>query len=215
MKTLFALALLLFSAGNATAGIVFEKTVVTVPCAIGQNIVTAEIPFKVEGTATLSVTQIRTGCDCTVAEADAPEYAPGKTGKIKIKFTAGERTGRQNKTITVKTSDGREAVAFFRTNVPRILAFTPAFVFWKKNETPAAKEIEVKIVTEKQINITGFVASPEGVFAVELKTLEPGKRHTLKITPKDTASPVTARIVLKTDFPKDTTERFVIVAAVK
>jgi hypothetical protein len=207
------------------AGIAFDTPLVNAPCEAGQTEVRAEIPFRVEGGETLRVTSIKTGCDCTTGEADAASYAPGARGKIKLVFTVGERVGLQRKTITIKTSDGREQAVFFQTTVPVILQIAPAFVLWRKGEAAVAKQVRAKVVLrEKAVRVLGAKVTPAGAFAVEIQpqantgeTRGPGspREYEIKLTPQSTSAPVTARIVLETDFPTDKTERFVIVAAVR
>ncbi|MDR1497778.1 MAG: DUF1573 domain-containing protein [Puniceicoccales bacterium] len=206
------------------AGVVFDAVLISVPCKAGQTEVRAEIPFRVVGGETLRVTSIKTGCDCTSGEADAASYAPGTRGKIKIVFTVGERIGLQRKTITIKTSDGREQAVFFQTTVPVIMQLTPAFVLWRKGSAAEAKVVRAKVMLrEKTVRVLGAKVTPAGAFAVEIqpqanasgKHPEQPHEYAIKITPRSTAVPVTARIVLETDFPADKTERFVVVAAVK
>jgi hypothetical protein len=231
MKIVSFLSFLLFLFPCALrAGIVFEKALVVASCEAGQGTVKAELPFRVGGDVAVSVNSIKTGCDCTTAVADATSYAAGSTGKIKLTFVVGERVGFQRKTITVKTSDGKEAVAFFQTTVPAILEITPAFVFWKKGVAATEKQSRIKVVLAgKAVRVTGVKIVPEGVFSVAVEGVGVGKpadsgqagsalsyeTYLVKITPKATDKPATARIVLTTDFPKDVVERFVIVAAVK
>jgi hypothetical protein len=216
---LLPLTLLMLAPAILRGGIVFETPRIIAPCEAGQTLVKADLPFRVEASGgVLLITNIKTGCDCTTGVADAESYAPGSTGKIQLVFTVGERTGFQRKTITVKTSDGREAVAFFQTSIPRILSIKPAFVFWKKNAPGTEKQaIATVVLKDRPVAITGFDITPAGAFNV---TLHPpakpdGRDYRVSIVPRTTASPVTARIVLKTNFPKDAAERFVIVCAVK
>lgn len=221
------------------AGIAFDVPFVTAPCEGGQAVVNAELPFRVEGNSAVTIVSIRTGCDCTTGVADAASYAPGAKGKIKLVFTVGERTGFQRKTISVKTSDGKEAAAFFQTTIPAILEIKPAFVFWKKGEVATVKQVAVKVVlADKPVKVLSAVATPADAFSVELQAVTvkgngsgsvppkkgrpeavqvphlPGE-YILRITPKKTDVPLTARIVLKTDFPADAGERFVVVATVR
>ena len=215
--TRFLLLLLFPLLGTASlhAGLVIEQMVVTAPCEAGQNVVTAEIPFRVEGKETLQVEKILTSCNCTVGEADVPAYAPGAKGKIKLTFTVGERVGFQRKTITIRTSDGQEHVAFFQTTVPAILKLQPAFLLWRKGNQPEAKAVTIDVALSQPVEVTEVISSAPETFTTQLTTLEKGKRYTLTVTPKSTDKPLTARLVLKSSFPADDTERFVIVAAVK
>ncbi|MDR2513283.1 MAG: DUF1573 domain-containing protein [Puniceicoccales bacterium] len=212
-------SLLLLAPAALKAGIVFDVPQVIAPCEAGQVEVKAELPFRVKAAIPeLRITSIKTGCDCTVGTADAESYAPDAKGKIRLVFTVGERIGFQRKTITVKTSDGKETVAFFQTTVPAILTLKPAFVLWKKNAPKTAKQVQAKIVLEdRSVKITGLQITPAESFDATLHPpSKPGGRdYRISIIPRSTDKPITARIVLKTNFPNDETERFVIVGAVK
>lgn len=197
------------------AGLIIEQMVVTAPCEAGQNVATAEIPFRIEGKETLQVEKILTSCNCTVGEADASAYAPGAKGKINLTFTVGERVGFQRKTITIRTSDGQEHVAFFQTTVPAILKLQPAFLLWRKGSQPETKAVTIDVSLPQLVEVTEVISSAPEAFTTQLTTLEKGKRYTLSVTPKSTDKPLTARLVLKSSFPADDTERFIIVAAVK
>lgn len=213
----FLLLLLFPLLGTASlhAGLVIEQMVITTPCEAGQAVVIAEIPFRVEGQETLRIEKILTSCNCTVGEADAPAYAPNAKGKINLTFTVGERVGFQRKTITIRTSDGQEHVAFFQTIVPAILKLHPAFLLWRKGSQPEAKAVTIDVALPQSVEVTEVISSAPEAFTTQLTTLEKGKRYTLSVTPKTTDNPLTARLVLKSSFPADDTERFIIVAAVK
>jgi hypothetical protein len=79
-------------ANNLSPRISFEKTV----CDLGdvgwgtKN--TCEFKFTNTGQALLKIGKIKRTCGCTVFELDRKEYTPGRTGTIKVIYTAGKAT---------------------------------------------------------------------------------------------------------------------------
>jgi hypothetical protein len=67
--------------------------------------VVATFPFTNEGKEPVTITSLRTSCDCTTASLAKHTYAPGQGGSIMATFTVGGRTGPQTKTILVQTTD--------------------------------------------------------------------------------------------------------------
>ena len=59
-----------------------------------------EIEFTNTGNAPLVITKINSSCGCTVPEWPKEPIAPGKTGKIQVKYDT-TRVGPIRKTITV------------------------------------------------------------------------------------------------------------------
>lgn len=197
-------------------GIVFDVPQVTVPCEVGQTVVKATLSFRVETTdPMLKITNIKTGCDCTTATADAESYKSGAIGKIHLVFTVGERTGFQRKTVTIKTSDGKEAVAFFQTTIPPTLTLKPAFLIWGKNSPQTTQQILATLASSAKI--ISLQETPTDKFNTKL--IPPDKAgsqdYRINITPRSTAIPFTARIHIKTTLPNGKIEDFTIVASVK
>jgi len=79
-------------AKNLSPRISFEKTV----CDLGdvgrgtKN--TCEFKFTNTGKALLKIGKIKRTCGCTVFELDRKEYTPGRTGTIRVIYTAGKAT---------------------------------------------------------------------------------------------------------------------------
>jgi len=68
--------------------------------------VTGEFEFKNTGEGVLLIKKITPACGCTGVIADEKkEFQPGETGKIKFTFHTEGRTGVNEKTISVESSD--------------------------------------------------------------------------------------------------------------
>lgn len=60
--------------------------------------------FTNTGTSDLVVNSAVASCGCTVPKYSGKPVAPGKTGSIEVKFDTTDRSGKQTKTITVKSN---------------------------------------------------------------------------------------------------------------
>jgi hypothetical protein len=60
--------------------------------------------FTNTGTSNLVVNSAVASCGCTVPKFSGKPVAPGKTGSIEVKFDTTDRSGKQTKTITVKSN---------------------------------------------------------------------------------------------------------------
>src|ERR1700758_5610165 len=67
--------------------------------------VVAKYRFTNTGEQSLKIGSVKTSCGCTTAALTKTEYAPGESGEIEAKFVFAGSTGRQEKAITVSTSD--------------------------------------------------------------------------------------------------------------
>jgi hypothetical protein len=105
--------------------------------------VVATFPFTNAGSEPVTITSLRTSCDCTTASLAKHTYAPGEGGNITATFTVGGRTGPQTKTILVQTTDKHEGTVLLtmQVHLPEVLILTPRYVSW-----PVGGEREGKMV---------------------------------------------------------------------
>ncbi len=61
--------------------------------------------FKNTGTAELLILDAYSTCGCTIPEFSNQPVAPGEDGKIEVVFDSANRSGLQNKTITLKINN--------------------------------------------------------------------------------------------------------------
>ncbi len=57
--------------------------------------------FTNVGKSNLIISSVHASCGCTVPKYDTEPVLPGKTGKIEVVFDSSDRSGIQNKTVTV------------------------------------------------------------------------------------------------------------------
>ena len=67
--------------------------------------VSVTFKFKNTGTADLLILDAYSTCGCTIPEFVDQPVAPGEEGKIEVVFDSANRSGLQNKTITLKINN--------------------------------------------------------------------------------------------------------------
>ena len=69
--------------------------------------------FKNEGTAPLTLTNVKASCGCTTPSWTKEPIAPGETGKVAAEYNMA-RAGGFNKSITVTTAGGETVVLYIK-----------------------------------------------------------------------------------------------------
>jgi len=82
----------------------FEKTRHEFGKVIEGEIVSYNFKFTNTGNADLIITKVSTSCGCTASDYPTDPIKPGETKSIEAKFNSENRTGFQNKRITVLTN---------------------------------------------------------------------------------------------------------------
>ena len=60
--------------------------------------------FENKGIKPLKILSARGSCGCTVPSYSKEEIAPGKKGKVFVRFNSAGKSGQQNKTVTLVTN---------------------------------------------------------------------------------------------------------------
>lgn len=141
----------------------------------------------------------------------------GETGEIVATMTIGDRTGRQNRTITVTTdAAGQKFVhtLIMRVDIPELVSCSPQLLTW-----PIGGPL-----TERTVDIS--IAPSITAAGVSLNSVEPSQveaqleRHSatsyrLRLRPKSTGKPATIVVKLSLDAGSAGTRSIEIVALVR
>ena len=74
--------------------------------------------FKNEGTKTLEITGVDSGCGCTEVNIQNKTIAPGQEGRIEVIYNSAGEVGKQLKTITIfSNAETPQKQLFIRANV--------------------------------------------------------------------------------------------------
>ena len=97
----------------------WERTTAEITAKPGADAVFTTFSFQNTGAKTVRVLGITSTCGCTEAVANPNEIAPGQTGMIEVVFTIGERTGTQERQLTIQTDDAKTPTALtLRVTIP-------------------------------------------------------------------------------------------------
>lgn len=185
-------------ASTAQGELVWEQTQLELHPAIGDDTAIGHFKYQNKGDKLIAIKSVTTSCGCTAASAKQ-SADPGEKGEVTATFKIGDRTGVQQKAITVLTDDSAHpsTTLSLKVNIPQVLELQPTFVFWQAGEEPKPKTIVAKAgsgVSIKSLDVSSsspdFVAKVEPGSApnefrinVEPKQMKPGGAATFTIKP--------------------------------
>jgi Protein of unknown function (DUF1573) len=212
MKACFlAAAMSIFLCAHAHAELKWEQTVIALHAAPGDKQAVGHFQYQNVGQTPVHIRSADTSCGCTVARSQKNDVAPGEKGEITATFNIGERTGLQQKSITVKTDDPRNPVAVLtlKTFIGQALTLKPALVYWQMGEEPKPKTIVARIdknVPVKSLDVVS--SSPEFLHKVE-RGPAPGE-YRINVQPWQTTKPLTATLTIKTGYPAGSPKTYTV-----
>lgn len=204
----------LAAATLAHADLVWEKQTQEFHRAPEDGHVTAKFAFKNTGADAVTIKRLKSSCGCTTARLGKNTYAPGESGEIEVKFTFGNRRGPQRKIIGVTADDKREWMLDLRVFIHEPLTLSPALVWWRVGEAPAAKNVKLTTAAGQKVGVTGVKSSNPRVSA-KVETVAAGKEYVVRVTPQDTSAKEAAELTVTTDFPPDEPRSYRIYARIK
>lgn len=186
---------------SARAQLTWEKTEVELRPGPADKQVVGTFRFENKTDKPIRITSVHTSCGCTTAGKPKEVVAPGEKSEITATFNTGDRTGVQQKQITVQTDDPKQptSILTLKAVIASPLELQPTFVFWQQGEQPKPKTIVAKTTKEipvKHIDVTS--SSPEFQTSVENA---PNGEFRIKVQPKETTRTLAATLTIKPDNP--------------
>jgi hypothetical protein len=212
MKARFlAAAMSIFLCAHTHAELKWEQTVITLHAAPGDKQAVGHFKYQNAGQTPVHFRSVDTSCGCTVARTQKNDVAPGEKGEIAAAFNIGDRTGVQQKSITVKTDQPRNPVTVLtlKTIIGQALTIKPAFVYWQTGEELTPKTIVAQI--NKNVPVTSLdvvSSSPDFLHKVE-RGAAPGE-YRIHVQPRQTTKPLTATLTIKTGYPEGTPKTYTV-----
>ena len=198
--TAFCSALFWCLCSGTKAELIWDKSEIELRPKLGDATAVAIFKYENKGDKPIHINAVRTSCGCTVAASEKKDVAPGEKGEISATFHIGDRTGMQQKTVTVDTDDPTHpsTVLTLKAMISQFLDLQPALVFWQIGEQSKPKTITVKVakgVAVKSLDVTS--SAPD--FSAKV---EPGPgegEFRINVQPKDTTRPIAATLTIKPD----------------
>jgi hypothetical protein len=211
-----SLLLSLFLAVPAFAQLKWDTTEQSLKAKPGDREIVATYRFTNAGTTPVTIDTVKTSCGCTTAALAKNDYAPGESGQIVGRMDIGSRTGHQEKSIVVTTKQNPKSPTVLRllADIPEPVVMKPTFVMWALGESPTTKTIDIKVTDGFPVKLLK-VDSDNPDIKVEVSEVHPGVEVEVKVTPKNTARPESATLLVRTDYPTDNPQTYYAYARVK
>lgn len=164
-----------FVLNGSWANLVFPTTEAILTAKIGENSVSTSYEFKNEGPTEITVSEVTASCGCTVPVLEKKTYTPGEKGLLTVRYDVGDRQGRNEAWITVKTVVGVTRLRL-TVDMPLRAEISPRLVLFRKADSEKTNTILFK--ADLPVVITGIVAS-DPAFTVSSVNEVAGERHRL------------------------------------
>lgn len=199
----FFLGALLIGISSAQAQLTWEKKEIDLNPKAGDAEAVAHFKYENKTDKTINIKNVRTSCGCTVAALKKNDVAPGESGEVTATFKIGNRTGVQQKTVTVETDSAEEPATnlLLKATIAESVQIQPTFVFWENGEAPTPKKIVVS--GGKDVNLTKVdVTSSSPDFSTKVDKGAKAGEFIVTITPTDTKKMSSATLTIKSDLPQ-------------
>ena len=213
LKILLIVALA-FVTSIARSDLVWEQTQLELHPAVGDETAVGHFKYQNKGDKVVAIKSVTTSCGCTAASAKQTAD-PGEKGEVTATFKVGDRTGTQQKAITVLTDDASHpsTTLTLKVVIPVLVDLQPTFVFWQSGEPPKAKTILAKAgpgVSIKNVDVTS--SSPDFTAKVERGTSP--NEFRINVEPHQTTQSIAATLTVKPTLEKGPPKLFYATARV-
>lgn len=151
--------------------------------AIGAHEVVGIFEFVNRGTQAVRVTDVQSGCGCTVAVLDQDVVMPGEKGRVRATFHVGDRQGRQSVAVTVTAHEPavRTYDLTLEVVVQEFATVSPRLLHWRVGDDVSSKVFRLTLA-----NGFGFVGAEITSADFSIAVINPSSNTVeLTITPRD------------------------------
>jgi len=197
--------LLLFVCSVADAQLIFKQEKLSFTAKSSDGELNAEFVFENQGESPVTIEAVKASCGCTAATPDKKTYAPGESGTIAAKFTFGERSGRQNKTIKVTTVSPNSVKYNLELEVDILKSITlqPNLLRWDIGGELKTQRMIVKLLDPETMKFEVPDENTE-VFTIKVVDNEIPDEIWLDVTPKSLTKKIVDRTKLFAKSGSDT-----------
>ncbi|MDI1248806.1 MAG: DUF1573 domain-containing protein [Lacunisphaera sp.] len=184
---------------------------------LGDKEVVAVFSFKNTGTYPVTIREIQSSCECTVAELAKRTYAPGEGDAIKMIFTIGDRMGPQDRLMTTITDDPTAPLVnlTLRVDIPDLLHYSARMLYWQVHGALGEKPIEISAAGENRITTIAVKEIVPQQAVARVETMQTGEKYRLLIQPNALDQPRTIALTFVAHFADGTQHSFMIYALVR
>lgn len=161
------------SAIEVYAELTLEQSVVDLGTISDEEPKTVKVGFKNSGTGTLTITDLKGSCGCTVPQLAKKDYKPGEGGVIEITFNPHGKRDAQHTTVTIMSNDRVKSNATVAINSivrPNVMWDPQVVAFNQVGKGKGGKQILTITSRLENFNITEVTTTNPAAF--EAKVLE-------------------------------------------
>ena len=200
----------------SNAALLWENSQLQLTAMAGTPEIATAFSFRNTGDTPVTITGLRTSCSCTTAEVEKPNYAPGESGRIEIRFHPEERTGLVDRTITVTTDDQSTVTMSLRVNLFEPVVCSAKTLTWKKGTPALEQAVEIAANAPSLIRAIELESGDLEKFAnAQVETIEPSQRYRLLIAPLDPRQSRETPLHCRIEFTDGSIRRLVISTVIK
>jgi hypothetical protein len=182
----------------AGAALVWETTRIDRTAEPNTPAIEADFRFRNSGERPVTIVSLTPNCGCTAAETDRKTYASGESGRIKVVFTPGSRTGLQYKSVIVQDDTTSEPTNLeLRVAIQEFITLEPRLLEWTATANPGEKSILCKAEGKDEFEILG-VDSSNPSFIARFEIIRPRREFVVYVKPsvgrEDQATNISIRI---------------------
>ena len=167
-----------------------SEPVLSLAVAAGQSRASGYFKLVNAGKSAVAITRVAPSCTCTVATVDKQSLAPGESCRVTATFSAGNRSGIEQKTISVETGDdhGAPLVLTLRARVETYLELGPRVAIWNLGSAPVEQVFECSPGTTRPIRLTEVRSSDPRIVVEKIEEVEPGRLYRAHVLARETGS---------------------------
>lgn len=204
------------SAIEVYAEVTLEQDSVTLGTISDEESKNVKVGFKNTGTGTLTISQVKGSCGCTVPALAKSEYKPGESGVIEVTFNPHGKRGQQHTTVTITSNDRfqpNKTIAILSDVRPNVM-MDPQVVAFNQVQKGKGGTIMLKVTSRlDEFSITDITTTNPDAFEAKVvdsksETLEDGKpgkvtNIEVKLKPGTPVGMAQANLTLRTTNAKN------------
>jgi hypothetical protein len=174
-------------AAHRTTALVWTTQRIEERAKLGAERFEAVFPFRNPSAQSVTITAVESSCGCTTARLTKFAYGPGETGEIRAVFEFGDRSGPQQKVLTVHTNDSIVATHLvLRVDIPEAIVLERTVLEWNRAEATTAKTLFAR-TAGPEVELTKLGFDPAQVEA-RLTPAPAGGGYLITLRPLSTAA---------------------------
>lgn len=164
-----------------------------------------EVPFSFAFTnrsmRTITISEVKPTCGCTVATLAVKTYQPGESGSISVVFVVGTTMfGMQRKQIHVYTDNPAEQdiILSVEVTLPEGPALDRRILYWNQGDALTTQVVTLTIPPHVSWSVTGAVDRQQ-LFTAELQPTGDPKTVKIAVTPRQTERSCVSDVLISFD----------------